>query len=96
MPKQFLEAKDSTRTPGMETTGPVPVKPANEFVTVEQLIQSQKPMPPLPGSQQQQQQQNGPQLQWIPMVSQPSPAAQPSSSSAAPPSGSGGGTGANK
>ena len=85
----------------MEVTGPVPVKPPKDTVPVEQLLQSQKPMPPLPGSTQQQQQQNGSQIQFVPMLTQPgqSPqsAAPTSSPAAAPaPSGSGGGTGANQ
>ncbi len=102
MPKEFLGGPAGLpRTPGMEVTGPVPVKPAKDSVPVEQLIQSQKPMPPLPGStQQQQQQQNGSQIQFVPMLTQPGPApptAAPSSPAAAPaPSGSGGGSGANQ
>ena len=102
MPKEFLGGPAGLpRTPGMEVTGPVPVKPAKDSVPVEQLIQSQKPMPPLPGStQQQQQQQNGSQIQFVPMLTQPGPAPQtaaPSSPAAAPaPSGSGGGSGANQ
>jgi pilus assembly protein CpaC len=102
MPSEFLKEPASVpRTPGMEVTGPVPVKPLKDTVPVEQLMQSQKPMPPLPGSQQQQQQQNGSQIQFVPMLTQPgqSPqsAAPTSSPAAAPaPSGSGGGTGANQ
>jgi pilus assembly protein CpaC len=103
MPNEFLKGPAGVpRTPGMEVTGPVPVKPLKDTVPVEQLIQSQKPMPPLPGSQQQlQQQQNGSQIQFVPMLTQPgqSPqsAAPTSSPAAAPaPSGSGGGTGANQ
>jgi len=108
MDKEFLKASGSPlRTPGMDVTGPVPAKPPKDAVPVEQLIQSQKPMPPLPGStQQQQQQQNGPQIQFVPMLTQPGqapqPMATPSSAPAAAPSGgsssgSGGGTtGANQ
>jgi pilus assembly protein CpaC len=44
MPSAFMAegAKVAPRTPGMETTGPVPVKPSQESVPVEQLIQLQK------------------------------------------------------
>jgi pilus assembly protein CpaC len=95
MPNEFLKGPAGVpRTPGMEVTGPVPVKPMKETVPVEQLIQSQKPMPPLPGSQQQQQpQQPGSTVPFSPALTQPgqsTPAAAPA------PSGSGGGSGANQ
>ncbi len=103
MPNEFLKGPAGVpRTPGMEVTGPVPARPPKDTVPVEQLIQSQRPMPPLPGStQQQQQQQNGSQSQFAPMLNQPGQAPQsaaPTSSPAAAPapSGSGGGTGANQ
>lgn len=100
MPKEFLGGPAGVpRTPGMEVTGPVPAKPPKDTVPFEQLLQSQKPMPPLPGSQQQQQQQqNGSQSQFAPMVNQPGQAPQPAAPATAPAagSGSGGGTGANQ
>jgi pilus assembly protein CpaC len=92
MPIDFLKASGSPlSTPGMDVTGPVPAKPPKDTVPVEQLIQSQKPMPPLPGSTQQQQQQNGQQIQFVPMLTQPGQAPQPmpSSAPAAAPAGSG-------
>jgi pilus assembly protein CpaC len=99
MPKEFLAGPAGVpRTPGMEVTGPVPMKPLKETVPVEQLIQSQKPMPPLPGSvQQPQQQQNAAPAGFAPNVTQPGQAAPTTSPAAAPaPSGSGGGSGANQ
>ena len=46
MPKQFLKDKDMLkeppRTPGVETTGPMPVKPERETVPVEELQELQK------------------------------------------------------
>ncbi len=93
MPLEFLKATGSPlRTPGMDVTGPVPAKPPKDSVPVEQLIQSQKPMPPLPGSTQQQQQQNGQQIQFVPMLTQPGqpPQPLPSAAPAAAPAGSGG------
>lgn len=100
MPKEWLKGPAGVpQTPGMDVTGPVPGKPPKDSVPVEQLIQSQKPMPPLPGSiQQQQQQQNGAQIQFVPMLTQPGQSPQPAAPSSAPaaapaPSGSGGGTG---
>jgi len=102
VPKEWLKGPAGVpRTPGMDVTGPVPAKPPKDAVPVEQMIQSQRPMPPLPGSQQQQQQQNGSQIQFVPMLTQPGQAPQPAAPSSAPaaapaPSGSGGGTGANQ
>jgi pilus assembly protein CpaC len=102
-PKEWLKGPAGVpRTPGMDITGPVPSRPPKEAVPIEQMIQSQRPMPPLPGSQQaQQQQQNGSQIQFVPMLTQPGQAPQPAAPTAAPaaapaPSGSGGGTGANQ
>jgi pilus assembly protein CpaC len=106
MPKEFLGGPAGVpRTPGMEVTGPVPVKPGQEALPVEQVIQSLKPMPPTPGTTQQQQQQQGSQIQFVPMLTQPGQAPQPIAPSNAPaapaapataPSGNGGGTGANQ
>ena len=44
MPKPFLKEglKDAPRTPGIEATGPVPVKPERETIPVEELLQLQK------------------------------------------------------
>jgi pilus assembly protein CpaC len=105
MPKEFLGGPPGVpRTPGMDVTGPVPVKPGQEAIPVEQVIQSLKPLPPTPGTLQQQNQQQGPQIQFVPMLTQPGQAPQPiapaNSPSAPPPasaapSGNGGGTGAN-
>ncbi|MCU1274426.1 MAG: type and secretion system protein, partial [Bryobacterales bacterium] len=101
MPKPFLEgtASKAPQSPGMDITGPVPVKPPEETIPVEQLIQSQKA---LPGSSN----QNGPQIQFVPMLTPPpgqAPQAAPptspapsSSPSASPRTGSGGGTGASQ
>jgi pilus assembly protein CpaC len=46
-PKPFLAPNTSgyPRTPGLEVTGPIPVKPPNEAIPVEQLIQSLRPAP---------------------------------------------------
>lgn len=77
MPLPFIKSAPQhyPRTPGMETTGPVPVKPARQTVPVEQLIESQKTMPvgaPSPA----------PQIQFVPVPlpqsNQPAPAAAPS------------------
>jgi pilus assembly protein CpaC len=45
MPKEWLKdgATVQPRTPGMETTGPVPVKPPKEAIPVEELIRSLQP-----------------------------------------------------
>jgi len=44
MPKPFLPAmlKSVPRTPGVESTGPVPVKPERDSVTMEELLEMQK------------------------------------------------------
>ena len=44
MPKPFLKAamKDAPRTPGIGSTGPVPVKPQRETMPVEELQELQK------------------------------------------------------
>ena len=96
-PMSFLEgtAPKAPQTPGMDITGPVPVKPPEETVPVEQLIQSQKALPGPPS-------QAGPQIQFVPMLTPPpgqAPQAAPPTSpapSASPRTGSGGGTGASQ
>ena len=44
MPKPFLKSdlKEAPRSPGLEVTGPVPVKPERETLTIEELLQIQK------------------------------------------------------
>ena len=98
-PQPFMKGTrtDIPATPGMDVTGPVPTKPTQETVPVEELIQSQKAMP---GSQQ----QGPPQIQFVPMLTQPGQAPQPMTqptTPAAPPAPSaaprtGGGTGASQ
>ncbi|MDP3001369.1 MAG: pilus assembly protein N-terminal domain-containing protein [Bryobacterales bacterium] len=80
MPVRFLEGAPQTapRTPGVEVTGPVPVKPVRETMPVEQLIESQKPAAaPVAPAQ-------APQVQFAPVPVSPTPA-QPAP--AAPPGG---------
>jgi pilus assembly protein CpaC len=101
MPKKFMDnvAQKSPRTPGMDQTGPVPVRPTAETVPVEDLIQNQKA---LPGSSQ----QGPPQIQFVPMLTQPGQAPQPmaqpttpaapAAPTAAPKAGGGGGSGASQ
>ena len=100
-PTPFMKGTrtDIPATPGMDITGPVPTKPTHESVPVEDLIQSQKA---LPGAQQ----QTAPQIQFVPMLTQPGQAPQPMTQpttpaappapapTAAPPNG--GGTGASQ
>lgn len=100
-PAPFMKGTrtDLPATPGMDITGPVPTKPTHESVPVEDLIQSQKA---LPGAQQ----QTAPQIQFVPMLTQPGQAPQPMTQpttpaappapapTAAPPTG--GGTGASQ
>ena len=98
-PQPFMKGTrtDVPATPGMDVTGPVPTKPTQETVPVEELIQSQKA---LPGSQQ----AGPPQIQFVPMLTQPGQAPQPMTqptTPAAPPAPSaaphtGGGTGASQ
>ena len=67
-PKKFMDpntAGTPTRTPGMETTGPVPVHPPQDTIPVEQLIQLQRP--PQPTNQ-----QTTPVIQFVPMLTPPS------------------------
>jgi pilus assembly protein CpaC len=97
-PTPFMKGTrtDVPATPGMDVTGPVPTKPTQETVPVEELIQSQKA---LPGAQ-----QTAPQIQFVPMLTQPGQAPQPMTqptTPAAPPAPSaapktGGGTGASQ
>jgi pilus assembly protein CpaC len=98
-PQPFMKGTrtDVPATPGMDVTGPVPTKPTQETVPVEELIQSQKA---LPGSEQ----SGPPQIQFVPMLTQPGQAPQPMTqptTPAAPPAPSaaphtGGGTGASQ
>jgi len=100
-PTPFMKGTrtDIPATPGMDITGPVPTKPTHESVPVEDLIQSQKA---LPGAQQ----QTAPQIQFVPMLTQPGQAPQPMTqptTPAAPPAPAppaappnGGGTGASQ
>jgi pilus assembly protein CpaC len=100
-PTPFLKGTrtDLPATPGMDITGPVPTKPNLETVPVEDLIQSQKALPSA-------QQQTAPQIQFVPMLTQPGQAPQPMTqptTPAAPPAPApsaaphtGGGTGASQ
>ena len=98
-PTPFLKGTrtDIPSQPGIDVTGPVPTKPTQETVPVEELIQSQKA---LPGAQQ----SGPPQIQFVPMLTQPGQAPQPMAqptTPAAPPAPSaapktGGGTGASQ
>src|SRR5579859_473011 len=102
MQKPFLDGTSpkAPQTPGMDSTGPVPVKPPTETVPVEQLIQSDKALPS------QNPQDGAPQIQFVPMLTPPGQAPQPmaptaspaapSAPAAAPKSGNGGGTGASQ
>jgi pilus assembly protein CpaC len=97
-PTPFMKGTrtDLPATPGIDVTGPVPTKPTQETVPVEELIQSQKA---LPGAQ-----SGPPQIQFVPMLTQPGQAPQPMTqptAPAAPPAPSaapktGGGTGASQ
>ena len=102
MPRKALEGEYTTspQNPGMDVTGPVPVKPPADTIPVEQLLQNQKA---LPGASQQ---QGAPQIQFVPMLtppgqppqptSPPTPAAPPPSAAAPARSGGGGGAGASQ
>jgi pilus assembly protein CpaC len=78
MPLEFLKDAPQVlpRTPGLETTGPVPVKPARETVPVEELMESQKQMPTAPPTV-------PPPVEFVPMPVAPRPG-QPTASSGAP------------
>jgi pilus assembly protein CpaC len=69
-PGKFMESNSGfyPRTPGIDKTGPVPVKPASETVPVEELMQQQKQGQATPSA-------NVPQFQLIPV---PVPTAAPS------------------
>jgi pilus assembly protein CpaC len=66
-------------TPGMETTGPVPVHPPQETIPVEQLMQLQRA--PQPNTQ-----QSAPVIQFVPMLTPPAtaPAAPPATTPSQP------------
>ena len=70
-PRKFMEPNTPgvpMHTPGMETTGPVPVHPPQETIPVEQLMQLQRaPQPNNP-------QQSAPVIQFVPMLTPPAPA----------------------
>ena len=71
-PKAFMAPNTPgvpMHTPGMETTGPVPVHPPQETIPVEQLLQLQKAPPPA--------QQTAPVIQFVPMLTPQPPATQP-------------------
>jgi pilus assembly protein CpaC len=81
-------AGTAPRTPGVETTGPVPVHPPQETIPMEELLQSTRP----PGTSQQ---PALPTIQFIPMMVQPTPEAaparpgtQPATTPTQPPAGS--------
>lgn len=78
MPSEFLQkgAKTAPRTPGIESTGPVPVKPMMESVPVEQL---------LPGIQNGQGNQAPPPSYQLVPVAPPAPSAAPPADPAAEP-----------
>jgi pilus assembly protein CpaC len=89
LPRKFMEPNTPgtpVRTPGMETTGPVPVHPPQETIPVEQLMQLQRP--PQPGNQ-----QTAPVIQFVPMLTPPAtapatpPASNPSQQPASQPTG---------
>jgi pilus assembly protein CpaC len=65
-PKAFMAPNSvgvPMHTPGMETTGPVPVHPPQETIPVEQLLQLQKAPPPA--------QQSAPVIQFVPLLTPP-------------------------
>ena len=74
-PVSFLQGAPTTvpRTPGMDVTGPVPVKPPQESIPVETLVQSQQKVQSTAGPSQAQ-----PQIQFVPIPLYP-PQPQPSS-----------------
>lgn len=85
MPTPFMPAtvKEAPRTPGIETTGPVPVKPERETLPVEELQEiKKKEQGPVPGSAQ--------PTQLMPSTT--TPAGPPASTP--PAAGAGGGAGA--
>ncbi|MEQ1885398.1 MAG: pilus assembly protein N-terminal domain-containing protein [Bryobacteraceae bacterium] len=82
-PGTFLEPNTSStapRTPGMESTGPVPTTPPRASMPIEELLRSMQP------AAQQQQQGNAPMLQFVPMIAPaPAGAAQPAAQPQAQP-----------
>jgi pilus assembly protein CpaC len=73
-PRKFMAPNTpgvQMHTPGMETTGPVPVHPPQETIPVEQLMQLQRA--PQPNNQQ----QSAPVIQFVPMLTPPAPATPP-------------------
>ena len=79
LPREFLESisSEAPRTPGLETTGPVPVTPSRQSLPVEELIRMKKggssaPQPAAP-----------PQFQFVPVLA-PSTSAQPQGATPAP------------
>ena len=73
MPKEFMKdvPQQAPRTPGKDATGPVPVKPRQETIPVEQLVEFQKTQPSAPAPQ-------TPQIQFVPVpLMQPAQPAQP-------------------
>jgi pilus assembly protein CpaC len=87
MPVEFLKDAPQVlpRTPGLETTGPVPVTPPRETMPVEDLVKSEKETPAASPSA-------APQVQFVPVPvvppGQPSPSpAIPSPSAPAPATG---------
>jgi pilus assembly protein CpaC len=69
-PKEFLEDAPNVlpRTPGMDVTGPVPVKPPRESMPVEQLLESEKTAPATAPAM-------GP-IQFVPVPLYPTPSPQ--------------------
>jgi pilus assembly protein CpaC len=80
LPKEFLEniKEEAPRTPGLDVTGPVPVKPGQEAIPVEELTRSQK-------QRQTSQPAAAPQLQFVPAVVPPQAAAVPPAETPVPP-----------
>lgn len=74
MPREFLRegVTNPPRTPGVESTGPVPVKPPREVIPVERLMESEKTTPSAAT------QMGTVPIQFVPMPVYPQPQAQPS------------------
>ena len=84
MPGAFLPPNTSTKvpqTPGMDVTGPVPVKPPSATAPVEDLIKSQQAQ----AQPQIQPDAQAPQLQFVPMLVQPSTTGPTTAQPVAPP-----------
>ena len=72
-PMSFLPpntAPTPPRTPGLATTGPVPIHPPEATIPVEQLIQMQRATQPAG-------QQGAPMIQFVPVMTPPPPAEAP-------------------